>query len=60
MIELFRGRHYSRGDVKAQAQELAEQIKMRIDMGLTEIPVELIQKAEIIVHNVSAGFGSRV
>jgi hypothetical protein len=25
-------------------------------MGLTEIPDELIQKAEIIVHQVSIGF----
>jgi len=48
--------HYTRGDVKAQTQELSEQLKMRLDMGLTEIPDELIQKAEIIVHQVSIGF----
>jgi serine/threonine protein kinase len=48
--------HYSKGDVKADAQELSEQIKMRMDMGVTEIPDELIQKAEIIVHYVSLGF----
>ncbi len=48
--------HYSKGDIKAQAQELSEQIKMRLDLGLTEIPDELIQKAEIIVHQVSIGF----
>jgi hypothetical protein len=48
--------HYSKGDVKAEAQELSEQIKMRMDMGLEEIPTELIQKAEIIVHQISAGF----
>jgi len=33
--------HYTRGDVKALVQELSEQIKMRMDMGLTEIPDEL-------------------
>jgi hypothetical protein len=29
---------------------------MRMAMGVTEIPEELIQKAEIIVHLVSEGF----
>ena len=48
--------HYSKGDVKAEAQELSEQIKMRMEEGVTEIPDELIQKAEIIVHKVSMGF----
>jgi serine/threonine protein kinase len=48
--------HYSKGDVKVEAQELSEQIKMRMEMGLTEIPDELIQKAEIMVHQVSVGF----
>jgi serine/threonine protein kinase len=52
--------HYSKGDVKAEAQELSEQIKMRMEMGVTEIPDELIQKAEIIVHHVSRGFKMRV
>jgi hypothetical protein len=28
-------------------------------MGVTEIPDELIQKAEIIVHQVSVGFRKR-
>ncbi|MCX6690884.1 MAG: hypothetical protein NTW33_02225, partial [Methanoregula sp.] len=51
--------HYSKGDVKAEAQELSEQIKMRMEMGVTEIPDELIQKAEIIVHQVSVGFGKK-
>lgn len=48
--------HYSRGEVKVQAQELSEQLKMRMEMGTTEIPDEFIQKAEIIVHEVSVGF----
>ncbi len=51
--------HYSRGDVKIQAQELSEQIKMRMENGFTEVPDELIQKAEIIVHKVSMGFGNK-
>jgi hypothetical protein len=42
--------------VKVEAQELSEQIKLRMEMGVTEIPNELIQKAEIIVHQVSVGF----
>ena len=50
---------YSRGDVKVQAQELSEQLKMRMEMGVTEIPDELIQKAEFIVHQVSVGFRKR-
>jgi hypothetical protein len=48
--------HYSKGDVKAEAHELSEQLKMRMEMGVTEIPDELIQKAEIIVHQVNVGF----
>ncbi len=51
--------HYSKGDVKEEAQELAGQIRMRMDMGVTEIPEELIQKAENIVHRVSLGFRNR-
>jgi hypothetical protein len=51
--------HYSKGDVKVEAQELCEQIKMRMEMGVTEIPDELIQKAEILVHQVSVGFRNR-
>jgi serine/threonine protein kinase len=51
--------HYSKGDVKAQAKELSEQIEMRMKMGITEIPDELIQKVEFIVHQVSVGFRKR-
>jgi eukaryotic-like serine/threonine-protein kinase len=47
---------YSRGDVKVEAQELCEQIKMRMEMGVTEIPDELIQKAESLVHRAGVGF----
>ena len=51
--------HYSKGDMKVEAQELCEQIKMRMEMGVTEIPDELIQKAEILVHQLSVGFRNR-
>jgi serine/threonine protein kinase len=48
--------HYSKGDVKIEAQELSEQILVRMEYGIDEIPDELITKAEIIVHQVSVGF----
>jgi hypothetical protein len=51
--------HYSKGDVKAEAQELSEQLKMRMEMGVTEIPDELVQKADLIVHQVSRGVRKR-
>jgi len=47
---------YAEGDVKADALELSEQIRNRMEYGITEIPDELIQKAEMIVHKVSLGF----
>jgi len=48
--------HYAQGDVKVQAAELAEQIKIRLEMNIPEIPDELIVKADMIVHRVSLGF----
>jgi serine/threonine protein kinase len=48
--------NYAEGDVKTLARELSEQIRMRMEMGVTEIPDELIEKAEIIVYKVSVGF----
>ena len=46
--------------MKVEAQELSEQIKMRMEMGITEIPDELIQKAEIIVHQVNIGSDNKM
>ena len=43
---------YSRGDVRAEAQELSDQIRSRVEMKAGDLPVELIQKAEVIVHRV--------
>ncbi|NLE27081.1 MAG: tetratricopeptide repeat protein [Clostridiaceae bacterium] len=37
---------------QAQATELAGQIKARVEMGAQELPGELVQKAEVIVHQV--------
>ena len=48
--------HYAQGDVKVQAAELAEQIQIRLEMNIPEIPDELIVKADMIVHRVSFGF----
>ena len=43
---------YSAGEIQAQATELAAQIKMRVEMGVRELPDELVRKAEVIVHQV--------
>jgi serine/threonine protein kinase/tetratricopeptide (TPR) repeat protein len=47
---------YSKGDVKMEVQELSEQIKLRMEMGIREIPDELITKAGILIHKVSFRF----
>ena len=47
------------GRVKVEAKELSEQIRMRMDLGITEIPDELIQKAELIVHQISVWFRNK-
>ena len=50
---------YAKGEVKVEAQELSEHIKIRKEMGVTEIPEELIRKARILVHQVSVGFRNK-
>ena len=47
---------YAEDDVKADAMELYEQIRNRMDYGIAEIPDELIQKVEMIVHKVILRF----
>lgn len=42
------------GGLKAQFEELRGQIKLRMEEEL-EIPVELIEKAEILVHEAMIG-----
>ncbi|MCX6689795.1 MAG: serine/threonine-protein kinase [Methanoregula sp.] len=48
--------HYAQGDIKVQAAELAEQIQIRLEMNIPEIPDELIMKADMIVHQVNFKF----
>ncbi|MCX6688319.1 MAG: protein kinase [Methanoregula sp.] len=48
--------HYAHGNAKENARELSEQIEIRLEMGLSEIPEELIQKAESVVHEIDIGF----
>ena len=50
---------YTKGNIKIEAQELSDQLKMRMEMGVTEIPAELIQKADLIVHQVNTGYRKR-
>ena len=50
---------YSQGEVKEEARELSDQLRIRLNEGITEIPDELIRKAELIVHRVRLGFKSR-
>ena len=51
--------HYAHGDMKDKARELSEQVETRMEMGLSEIPEELIQKAESIAHEIDLGFATR-
>ncbi|MGA2917931.1 protein kinase domain-containing protein [Methanoregula sp.] len=46
---------YARGDVKDEVQDLAKEIKMRMDMGV-ELPGELIQKSQIVAHKMGLIF----
>nr|WP_238516260.1 protein kinase [Thermococcus gammatolerans] len=46
---------YVGGELKDEVRRLADQIKFRLEEGL-EIPPELVEKAEIIVHRVRVGF----
>ena len=49
--------NYIDGENKKLAIELADQLKIRIDHGLEEIPNELIAKADFIAHNIRLGSG---
>jgi hypothetical protein len=48
--------HYAKGDSRAEVRELAEQIRVRKESGITEIPDELLKKAEFIIHKISLSF----
>ena len=47
--------NYSQGEVKEEVQELCNQLKMRIEYGIKDVPEELIKKAEVIAHKVKVG-----
>ena len=45
---------YTKGDTRSLVLELSEQLKIRMENGLYEVPDELLQKADFIVHTVSS------
>jgi len=47
---------YAKGDAKALAREFCDQLYIRIQNNVTEVPDELIKKAEFVVHKVLMGF----
>lgn len=47
--------NYVRGDVKEGTRELTDQIRFRMEEGITGIPNELIEKARAIDHKVRVG-----
>ena len=50
---------YAGGEVKREVQELCEQLKVRMEYGMRNIPEELIKKAEIIAHRIRLGFNGK-
>nr|WP_240913629.1 serine/threonine-protein kinase [Thermococcus sp. JdF3] len=48
--------HYARGEVRDELLGLREQLRLRLENGL-DVPEELVEKAEIIVHKIQLGFG---
>lgn len=49
---------FSDGEIRDAAKELVDQLEVRMESGLDEIPVELITKADRIAHKVKLGFGT--
>ncbi len=47
---------YARGELTKDVESLAEQIKLRLEEGLSFAGEELLAKAEVIAHKVSLGF----
>ena len=50
---------YADGEVRREVQELCEQLKVRMEYGMRDIPEELIKKAEIIAHKIRLGFNGK-
>jgi serine/threonine protein kinase/predicted amidophosphoribosyltransferase len=50
--------NYSDGEVKEQVKELSEQIRLRIDNNLNEVPDEIIEAADLIAHKIGVGLST--
>jgi serine/threonine protein kinase len=48
--------NYSDGEVRDQVKELSEQIRMRIDNDMDEVPDEIISVADLVAHKIGFGF----
>ncbi|HIP75378.1 MAG TPA: serine/threonine protein kinase, partial [Thermococcus paralvinellae] len=48
---------YAKGELSREVALLSEQIKIRLEEGLSA-PEELVERAEVIVHKISLGFKS--
>ena len=47
--------HYARGETREELLRLREQLRLRLENGL-DVPDELLEKAEMIVHRIKLGF----
>ncbi len=47
--------HYARGETREELLRLREQLRLRLENGL-DVPEELLEKAEMIVHRIKLGF----
>jgi hypothetical protein len=47
--------NYSEGEIQEQVKELCAQIRIRLDNDMDEVPDEIIQAAEMIVHKIGVG-----
>jgi serine/threonine protein kinase len=47
--------NYSQGDIKNLVKDLAEEIHIRIDNQIDDVPDEIIESAELIAHKIGMG-----
>ena len=50
--------NYTEGEVKEQIKELSDQIRLRIDNNLNEVPDEIIEAADLIAHKIGVGLST--